>query len=115
MVAGRGEIWWADLEPPSLSGPGYRRPVLVVQSDHFTNSAISTVVVAAITTNLNLAAAEGNVLVRSRQTGLPKDSVINVSQLLTIDKSLLLEYVETLSDGKIEQVDRGLKSVLELA
>jgi len=110
----RGEIWWADLPEPSASGPGYRRPVLIIQNDKFTRSLIRTVVVAIITTNLNIAAAKGNVKITSRQSGLPKDSVINVSQLLTIDKSLLIEQVQPLSDAKMEQVDEGLKLVLSL-
>src|SRR5687767_11455382 len=114
MVIKRGEIWWADLPEPVSSGPGFRRPVLVVQDDEFNNSLIRTVVVAIITTNLNLAAANGNVLLTSRQSGLPKDSVVNVSQLLTIDKSLLMENVQTLSESKMEQVGKGLRTVLSL-
>lgn len=110
----RGEIWWADLPVPSASGPGYRRPVLVVQDDQFNKSKIATVVVAIITTNLNIAAASGNVPITSRQSGLPRDSVVNVSQLLTVDKSLLIEQVQALSDAKMEQVDKGLRIVLSL-
>lgn len=115
MVIKRGEIWWADLPEPIGSGPGYRRPVLVVQDNQFNKSLIDTVVVAIITTNLNIAAADGNVLITTRQSGLFKDSVINVSQLFTIDKSLFMEKVETLSDAKMEQVSSGLKTVLSLA
>jgi mRNA interferase MazF len=115
MVISRGEIWWTDLPEPVASGPGFRRPVLVVQDNQFNNSKIGTVVVAIVTTNLNIAAAKGNVLVNQKQSGLPKDSVINVSQLLTIDKSLFLEYVETLPDSKMEQVDQGLRLVLALS
>jgi mRNA interferase MazF len=79
----RGEIWWAGLPEPEGAGPGYRRPVLIVQADEFTNSRINTVVVAILTYNLALAQAPGNVLVRSRYSGLSKNSVVNVSQLLT--------------------------------
>ena len=114
MVIRRGEIWWTDLPDPIASGPGYRRPVLVVQDDQFNNSMISTIVVAVITTNLNIARAKGNVLIGPKNSGLPKESVINVSQLFTIDKSLFLEYVETLSDSKMLHVDEGLRLVLSL-
>ncbi len=115
MVAARGEIWWADLPEPVGSGPGFRHPVLVVQDDDFNKSQIKTVIVALISSNLNLARAKGNVSIIPRQSGLSKDSVINVSQLLTIDKSLLLERLEVLSEAKMEQVDAGLKLVLSLS
>src|SRR5437764_9420867 len=85
----QGEIWWADLPMPRRSEPGYRRPVLVVQADSFNMSRIQTAIVAAITTNLELADAPGNVLLPARSAGLPRDSVVNVSQLLTIDRSFL--------------------------
>jgi mRNA interferase MazF len=93
----REEIWWASLPSPTGSGPGYRRPVLIVQTDEFNASRIRTVVVVALTTNLKLAAARGNLLCGRRETGLPKDSVVNVSQVLTIDKSLLVERAGHLS------------------
>ncbi len=110
----RREIWWASLRPPARSSPGYRRPVLVIQSDEFNESRIHTVVVAVITTNLRLAAAPGNVLCRKRQTGLPRDSVINISQILTIDKSFLTDRVRTLSPELFRQVEDGLRLVLTL-
>jgi len=110
----RGEIWWADLPEPLGSNPGYRRPVLVVQDDEFNQSLINTVIVASITGNTRIARAKGNVLISPNQSGLPKESVINVSQLLTIDKSLLIEYVSTLSENKMEQVENGLRLVLSL-
>lgn len=115
MVIRRGEIWWTDLPELVGSGPGYRRPVLVVQDDHFNNSNIQNVVVAVITANLNIARAKGNLLITRKQSGLPKDSVINVSQLVTIDKSLFVEFVDTLSDAKMELVDEGLRLVLSLS
>lgn len=115
MVAVRGEIWWADLPDPIGTGPGFRHPVLVVQDDEFNKSPISTVIVALISSNMNLARARGNVAILPRQSGLPKDSVINVSQLLTIDKSLLFERLEVLSEAKMEQVDAGLILVLSLS
>ena len=82
----RGEIWWADLAEPRRSEPRYRRPVLVVQADSFNRSRIQTAIVAVISTNLELADAPGNVLLPARSTGLPRDSVVNVSQLLTLDQ-----------------------------
>ncbi len=114
MVIRRGEIWWADLSAPIGSGPGYRRPVLVVQDDNFNISGIKTVVIAVISSNIGLARAKGNVLISPRQSGLSKDSVVNISQLITIDKSLFLERVEILSNTKMEQVDSGLRTVLSL-
>lgn len=114
MVIERGEIWWADLPDPVASDPGYRRPVLVIQSDKFTQSKIRTVIVAAISTNLKLADADGNVLILARQSSLPSDSVINVSQILTIDKRLFLQHVGSLSVKKMEQVDTGIRLVLAL-
>lgn len=110
----RGEIWWAGLPEPEGSGPGYRRPVLIVQADEFTNSRINTVVVAILTSNLALAQAPGNVLVRSRYSGLPKDSVVNVSQLLTVDKRLLAEKLRALDAADISKVDDGLRLVLNI-
>ena len=110
----RGEIWWASLPEPQGSEPGYRRPVLVVQSDAFNRSRIQTVIVAAITTNLRLAAAPGNVLLRKRKTALPRDAVINVSQLLTLDRAFLTEKAGRLSDKELAQVEDGMRLVLEL-
>lgn len=110
----RGEIWWASLPDPIASEPGYRRPVLIVQDDVFTQSRISTVIVVIITSNLKLAEAPGNALLPSNATGLPKDSVANVSQLFTIDKKFLVERVGTLPGHLQEQVDEGLRTVLYL-
>jgi mRNA interferase MazF len=110
----RGEIWWAGLPEPEGSGPGYRRPVLIVQADEFTNSRINTVVVAILTSNLALAQAPGNVLVRSRDSGLPKNSVVNVSQLLTVDKRLLVEKLRALDAADMTKVDGGLRLVLNI-
>jgi mRNA interferase MazF len=111
----RGELWWAALRPPSGSGPGQRRPVLVVQSEAFNRSFIQTVIIAAVTTNLRLAEAPGNVRVSRRQTGLPQDSVVNVSQLLTVDRSFLDERIGRLPPAKQREVDRGLLLALGLA
>ena len=108
----RGDIWWAGLPEPEGSGPGYRRPVLIVQADEFNRSRIGTVVVAILTTNLALALAPGNVVVKARRTGLPKDSVVNVSQLLTVDKRLLIQKVRALDLSSMNEVDNGLRLVL---
>ena len=113
-MVNRGDIWFADLADPVESGPGYRRPVLVIQENEFNESPIKTIVVAMITKNVNLAKARGNVLVLPRHSGLSRDSVVNVSQLFTIDKSLFLEQVGSLSSPKMAQVDAGIRLVLAL-
>lgn len=110
----RGELWWADLGAPVGSGPGYRHPVLVVSTDAFNDSRISTVIVAVITSNLRLAAAPGNVRLSSRDSGLPKESVVNVSQVLTVDKSVLRERIGHLSGPRLDEVEDGLRGVLGL-
>lgn len=110
----RGEVWWASLPPPSGSGPGFRRPVLVIQSDPFNASRISTVIVAVVTSNLALAEAPGNVRAAKGETGLPKPSVVNLSQILTIDKALLTERVRPLPAAVMTQIDRGLRLVIGL-
>jgi mRNA interferase MazF len=89
----RGEIWWADLPEPRRSKSGHRRPVLVIQADSFNQSRIRTVIVAVITSSTDLADAPGNVLLRTGITGLSRDSVVNVSQLLTLDRGFLTEQV----------------------
>lgn len=110
----RGEIWWADLPAAKGSGPAKRRPVLVVQSDAFNASRIQTVIAAVITSNLELAAAPGNILLRRRETKLPKDSVINVSQLITLDRSYLTEQISQLPKRLLGALDEGLRLVLSL-
>ena len=110
----RGEIWWAALPEPAGSGPGFRRPVLVIQSDAFNNSRISTVVVAVITSNLALAEAPGNVRLAKSDSGLPKASVVNVSQIITLDRSLLSARVKALPGKVAQQVNAGLQLVLGL-
>ena len=110
----RGEIWWADLAGPRGSEPGCRRPVLVVQADSFNRSRIQTAIVAVITSNLELADVPGNVLLPARSTGLPRDSVMNVSQLLTLDRSFPTERAGTLPPRLQGSVDEGLRLVLQL-
>jgi len=110
----RGEVWWASLPQPTGSGPGFRRPVLVVQSNPFNQSRIGTVVIAAITSNLALAEAPGNVRVGKGDTGLSRASVVNVSQILTIDRQLLTSKVRSLPATAMRAVDDGLRLVLGL-
>ncbi len=110
----RGEIWWGDLPEPTASGPGFHRPVLIVQADQFNRSSIRTVVVAALTTSMRGSTAPGNVLLRRGQGGVPKDSLVNVSQLVTVDQSLLSERIGCLPARIMERVDFGLRLVLGL-
>jgi mRNA interferase MazF len=110
----RGEIWWANLPAPSGSEPGYRRPVLVLQHDNFNRSRIATVICVILTSNLRLQAAPGNVLLSSRDSRLPKDSVANVSQVVTLDKSSLTELVASLPSAKLKQIENGVRLVLGL-
>ena len=110
----RGEIWWANLPDPVGSEPGYRRPILVVQDDIFTQSRISTVIVVIITSNIQLAEAPGNVLLPKEATGLPRDSVANVSQILTVDKKFLVECIGSLPNDLQEEINDGLRTILYL-
>ncbi len=110
----RGEIWWAALRPPRASEPGSRRPILIVQTDAFNASRIETVLAAIISSNLALAHSPGNVLVKASRSGLPRDSVVNVSQIVTINKSFLLERICSLSTKHLAIVEDGLRLVLGL-
>src|SRR5687768_2977502 len=110
----RGDIWWADLPDPQGSAAGYRRPVVIIQSNAFTASRIATVIVVAITSTLRLATAPGNVFLPATESGLPRDSVINVSQIITLDKSTLDEQVGQLTARTLEEVEQGIRLVLEL-
>jgi len=110
----RGEIWWASLPEPSGSGPGYRRPLLIVSANSFNESRISTVIAAVITSNLRLADAPGNVRLPARGLGLSKPSVVNVSQIITVDKALLTERVGRLTPRLLAVVDDGIRLVLSL-
>jgi len=114
MVIRRGEIWWSGLPEPFSSSLGFTRPVLVIQSNKFNESEINTVVIAVVTKSIWLAEADGNVLLSKAQSDLPQESVVNISQLFTIDESTLRDYVSTLSEKKMQQVDNGLKKVLGL-
>jgi mRNA interferase MazF len=107
-VISQGEIWWADLGDPIGSAPGYRRPLVIVQCDAFNQSLIGTVVCVALTGQLKWADAPGNVLLDARSTGLDRDSVANVSQLMTLDRSALVERVGRVSDRKLTQILSGV-------
>jgi mRNA interferase MazF len=110
----RGELWWVSLPTPDGSGPGKRRPVLIVQSNPFNESRIATVIVAVVASNVGLAQARGNVRLSRSHSGLPKPSVVNVSQLLTVDKRRLTERVAALSPQVMSRVDEGVRLVLDL-
>jgi mRNA interferase MazF len=112
MVIAQGEVWWADLPAPAGSGPGFRRPVVVVQGEALNRSRIGTVVCVALTSNLGWANAPGNVMLPARLTGLPKDSVANVSQIVTVDRNFLTERVGKLPRAKSELVLAGIDVVL---
>lgn len=110
----RGEIWWADIDGPRASEPGYTRPVLIVQSDAYNRSHIKPVLAVVLTSNLVLAEAPGNVKLAARSTGLPKDSVADVSQIITIDKAFLRDRCGCLEGASLAQVEKGLRQVLDL-
>ena len=108
----RGEVWWAALPAPTGSGPGFRRPVVVVQSNPFNQSRIATVIVAIVTSNLALADAPGNVRVGKSESGLAKPSVVNVSQIITLDRELLSQRVRGLPADTMREIDEGLRLAL---
>lgn len=110
----RGEIWWADLGLPLGSEPGFKRPVLIIQENSFNRSRIQTVIVASITSNSALGEAPGNVYLNKEESGLPKDGVINISQISTIDKRRLLEKAGVLTRLTISEVNIGLEMILNL-
>ncbi len=114
MVIRRGEIWWAALPPPTGSGPGFRHPVLVIQTNRFNDSGINTAVAVVMTSNLRLSVAPGNVRCGHFDTGLPRDSVANVSQVVTVDKTLFLTRVGSIPTHLLSQVEDGLRKVLGL-
>jgi mRNA interferase MazF len=114
VVVARGEIWWAELAAPSGAAPGFRRPVLVVQSDAFNRSRIGTIVAVVLTSSIRLLDAPGNVLLARNVSGLQKDSVANVSQLVTLDRTDLQERVGRAPRAAMRRVDDGLRLVLGL-
>jgi mRNA interferase MazF len=112
VVIAQGDVCWADLPEPAGSGPGFRRPVLVVQGDAFNRSKVATVVCVPLTSNLRWAEAPGNVLLPARSSGLPRDSVANVSQIVALDRSFLTERVGRVSRKQLDLVLAGLDVVL---
>ena len=114
MVIERGQIWWADLDAPSGSEPGFRRPVLVVQDDAFNRSRLQTVIAVVLTSNVRLVDAPGNVLIPAKAAGLPKDSVANVSQVITLDRDFLDEPAGKLRAPLLKDVENGLRLVMGL-
>ena len=114
MIA-RGELWWADLGLPRGSAPALRRPVLIVSAAEYNRSRLRTVTVVVLTTTRQLAALPGNVAVPADLGGLPEDSVVNVTQVATIDRNTLEERIGALPDWLLAQVDAGLQRALGLA
>lgn len=112
MVIGQGEVWWADLGEPAGSGPGYRRPVVVVQCDALNRSRIGTVVCVPLTSSLKWAEAPGNVLLTARATGLSRESVANVSLIVAIDRRQMTERVAKLPHRQLDLVFAGIDIVL---
>jgi mRNA interferase MazF len=112
VVIAQGEIWWADLPEPAGSESGCRRPVVVVQSDAFNRSRIGTIVCVPLTSNLRWADAPGNVLLEASETGLPKTSVANVSQIVALDRTWLAGKAGVLADDKLALVFDGLDVVM---
>ncbi|MCK5198916.1 MAG: type II toxin-antitoxin system PemK/MazF family toxin [Spirochaetales bacterium] len=112
VTISQGDIWWADLSEPSGSEPGYRRPVIVMQGDSINRSRIATVICVPLTSNMQWSDAPGNVSLSSKLTGLPKDSVANVSQIITIDRQALTEPVGKLPANKTELILSGIDVVL---
>lgn len=110
----RGQIWWVDLSEPLGSEPGYTRPVIIVQANAFNRSRIGTVMAVVITSNIRLAEAPGNVLLLATKTGLKKDSVANVSQIITIDRQALREQAGELEHKTMRLVDEGMRLALAL-
>jgi len=114
MVVNKGEVWWASLEEPRGSEPGYRRPVVIISSNEFNKSKIQTIIVAAITSNLYLAEAPGNFKLTKKCSGLNRDSVVNVTQLLTLDKSFLTEKTGKLNNKQNQLLTYGLQLALNI-
>jgi mRNA interferase MazF len=114
VVVHRCEVWWADLEEPRGSEPGFRRPILVIQADSFNRSKLRTIIGVVLTSNTRLLGAPGNVLLPATSTGLPKDSVVNVTQIVTLDETYLFERAGRVPPKLMAQVDAGLRLVLDL-
>ncbi|MDH5720554.1 MAG: type II toxin-antitoxin system PemK/MazF family toxin [Spirochaetia bacterium] len=110
----RGEIWWADLNNPRGSEPGYKRPVVIIQANEFNRSKINTIICAVITSNIELQKAPGNIFISKEDSSLSKDSVINISQIITVDKLFLTELAGTLTPGILKKLNKSLKLILNI-
>jgi len=108
----QGDLYWIDLGPPFGSEPGYRRPFVVIQNDFFNQSDIGTVLACALSTNLRLAESPGNVIVSAAESGLPSTSVVNVSQVATLDRARLVEYAGSVNRARMRQIAAGLARVV---
>lgn len=113
MVINQGDIYWIELDEPEGSEPGYKHPHVIVQNNLFNSSKIKTVLVCPLTTNLKRASAPGNVRLDKKESGLTKESVVNISQVFTVDKTQLDEYVGTLSTKRITEILNGIKLILD--
>ncbi len=114
MIVERGQVWTADLGEPDGSEPGYNRPVLIVQTDAFNRSRLHTVIAVVLSANLRLVAAPGNVLIPAKASGLRKDSVANVSQVITVDREFLIELAGRVRGQVLKDVENGLRLILGL-
>ncbi len=114
MTMRRGQIYWLDFGQPSGSGPAFERPAVIIQDNFFNLTNLNTVIVAIVTTNLRLAEMDGNVLLMPRAKGVASPSVVNVTQLYTVDKKLLLDLIGEVTRSEMEQIDKGLRLVLSL-
>jgi mRNA interferase MazF len=113
MVINQGDVYWVDIDEPGGSEPGYTRPGIVIQNDIFNHSDIHTVIVCSLTSNLKRARMPGHVLLEPGEANLPKQSVVAVSQVFTVDKTQLREYIGTLSKKRIQQILDGLRMITE--
>lgn len=114
MVIKQGDIFWVDLGPPSGSAPGFKHPHVVIQNNIFNQSKINTVVICALTSNIKRAKAPGNILLSKGEANLKKDSVVNISQIITVDKSDLIKKIGSLSPPRIKQIIEGVKLLIEI-
>ena len=113
MTIRQGDIYWIDLDDPKGSEPGYRHPHVVVQNNVFNGSRLGTVVVCALTSNVKRATAPGNVLLKKGEANLKKDSVVNITQLVTVDKADLIERIGTLSPTRVREIVDGIRLLIE--
>jgi mRNA interferase MazF len=110
----RGEVWWANLPEPVASEPGYRRPVLIISSNFYNLTSISTIIGITLTSNLDYARLPNNIFLSSRETGLSQDSVINMTQVITVDKRFLEQQIGNINQSTLEQLNESLKTVLDI-